>query len=159
MLIFESMPHFGGMLRYGIPQYRLPKEVVDGEVAQMEKMGIVLKPNTHVGKDISFEEIKNGFNAVALGVGAWVSTGTGCPGEDAKGVYGGIDFLRKVIKKEEIELGDTVAVVGGGNTAMDAPNSCQTGEEIYNIYRVQKINAGRSDRDRRSGERGVILEI
>ncbi|HPO04682.1 MAG TPA: FAD-dependent oxidoreductase, partial [Bacillota bacterium] len=137
--IFESMPHFGGMLRYGIPQYRLPKEVVDGEVAQMEKMGIVLKPNTHVGKDISFEEIKNGFNAVALGVGAWVSTGTGCPGEDAKGVYGGIDFLRKVIKKEEIELGDTVAVVGGGNTAMDA---CRTavrlGKKVYNIYRRTK---------------------
>lgn len=137
--IFESMPHFGGMLRYGIPQYRLPKEVVDGEVAQMEKMGIVLKPNTHVGRDISFDEIRKNFDAVALGVGAWVSTGTGCPGEDAEGVYGGIDFLRKVIKKEEIQLGDTVAVVGGGNTAMDA---CRTairlGKKVYNIYRRTK---------------------
>jgi formate dehydrogenase major subunit len=137
--IFESMPHFGGMLRYGIPQYRLPKEVVDGEVAQLEKMGIVLKPNTHVGKDISFEEIRKNFDAVALGVGAWVSTGTGCPGEDAEGVLGGIDFLRKVIKNEEIELGDVVAVVGGGNTAMDA---CRTairlGKTVYNIYRRTK---------------------
>lgn len=137
--IFESMPHFGGMLRYGIPQYRLPKEVVDGEVAQMEKMGIVLKPNTHIGKDISFEEIRKSFDAVALGVGAWVSTGTGCPGEDADGVIGGIDFLRKVVKKEEVELGDIVAVVGGGNTAMDA---CRTavrlGKTVYNIYRRTK---------------------
>lgn len=137
--IFESMPHFGGMLRYGIPQYRLPVEVVDAEAAQMEKMGIVLKPNTHVGKDISFDEIRKNFDAVALGVGAWVSTGTGCPGEDADGVYGGIDFLRKVIKNEEIELGDTVAVVGGGNTAMDA---CRTairlGKKVYNIYRRTK---------------------
>jgi formate dehydrogenase major subunit len=137
--VFESMPHFGGMLRYGIPQYRLPKEIVDGEVAQLEKMGIVLKPNTHVGKDISFEEIRKNFDAVALGVGAWVSTGTGCPGEDAEGVLGGIDFLRKVIKKEEVELGDVVAVVGGGNTAMDA---CRTairlGKKVYNIYRRTK---------------------
>ncbi|HZK02513.1 MAG TPA: molybdopterin-dependent oxidoreductase [Anaerovoracaceae bacterium] len=137
--IFESMPHFGGMLRYGIPQYRLPKEVVDGEVAQMEKMGIVLKPNTHIGKDISFEDIYSSFDAVALGVGAWISTGTGCPGEDAEGVYGGIDFLRKVVKKEEIELGDTIAVVGGGNTAMDA---CRTavrlGKKVYNVYRRTK---------------------
>ncbi|GAB1476609.1 NAD(P)-binding protein [Bacillota bacterium] len=137
--IFESMPNFGGMLRYGIPQYRLPKEVVDGEAAQMEKMGIVMKPNTHVGRDISFEEIRKSFDAVAIGIGAWVSTGTGCPGEDAEGVYGGIDFLRKVVKKEEIELGDTVAVVGGGNTAMDA---CRTairlGKKVCNIYRRTK---------------------
>jgi len=137
--IFESMPHFGGMLRYGIPQYRLPKEVVDGEVAQMEKMGITLKSNTHVGRDISLEEIRRNFDAVALGIGAWVSTGTGCPGEDADGVYGGIDFLRKIIKKEDVELGETVAVVGGGNTAMDA---CRTairlGKKVYNIYRRTK---------------------
>ena len=104
------------------PPYRLPKEIVDGRLPSW-KMGIVLKPNTHVGKDISFEEIRKNFDAVALGVGAWVSTGTGCPGEDAEGVLGGIDFLRKVIKNEEIELGDVVAVVGGGNTAMDA---CRT---------------------------------
>ena len=92
-----------------------------------------------MGKDISFEEIRKIFDAVALGVGAWVSTGTGCPGEDAEGVLGGIDFLRKVIKNEEIELGDVVAVVGGGNTAMDA---CRTairlGKTVYNIYRRTK---------------------
>ena len=130
------MPHFGGMLRYGIPQYRLPKEIVDGEVAQLEKMGIVLKPNTHVGKDISFEEIRKNFDAVALGVGAWVSTGTGCPGEDAEGVLGGIDFLRKVIKKEEVELGDVVAVVGG--EAMDAAVRPYGSARGFNIYRRTK---------------------
>lgn len=139
LTVFESMPHFGGMLRYGIPQYRLPKEVVDFEVDQLREMGIDLRNNVHVGKDISFEDIRKDYDAVALGVGAWVSTGTGCPGEDAKGVYGGIDFLRKVIKKEEVELGDTVAVVGGGNTAMDA---CRTavrlGKKVYNIYRRTK---------------------
>ncbi len=137
--VFESMPHFGGMLRYGIPQYRLPKEVVDFEVDQLRRMGIDLRANVHVGKDISFDQIRKDYDAVALGIGAWVSTGTGCPGEDAEGVYGGIDFLRKVIKGEEVELGDRVAVVGGGNTAMDA---CRTairlGKTVYNIYRRTK---------------------
>jgi formate dehydrogenase major subunit len=138
--IFEQMPHFGGMIRYGIPQYRLPKEIVDDEVAQIEKMGVVLKPNTQIGKDISFETIRKDFDAVALGVGAWVSTGVRCPGEDADGVIGGIDFLRKVLKKEEIKLGDSVAIVGGGNTAMDA---CRTAvrlgvKKVYNVYRRTK---------------------
>ena len=119
--VFESMPHFGGMLRYGIPQYRLPKEIVDGEVAQLEKMGIVLKPNTHVGKDISFEEIRKlrrGGSQVGLGY-----PGTGCPGKMQKVSWAESISCTKVIKKEEVELGDVVAVVGGGNTAMDA---CRT---------------------------------
>lgn len=138
--IFEAMPNFGGMIRYGIPQYRLPKEVVDEEVSHIERMGVVLKPNTKVGKDISFESIKKDFDAVILGIGAWVSTGVGCPGEDADGVIGGIDFLRKVIKKQETDLGESVAIVGGGNTAMDA---CRTAvrlgaKKVYNIYRRTK---------------------
>ncbi|MDD2483769.1 MAG: formate dehydrogenase subunit alpha [Eubacteriales bacterium] len=137
--VFEAMPHFGGMLRYGIPEYRLPKEVVDGEVAQLEKMGIVLKPNTQIGRDISFEELRKQYDAVALGIGAWISTGVGCIGEDADGVIGGIDFLRKVIRNEETGVGQTIAVVGGGNTAMDA---CRTairmGKKVYNIYRRTK---------------------
>lgn len=139
--VFEAMPHFGGMLRYGIPQYRLPKEVVDAEVEAIEKMGIELRPNTKIGQDISFEQIRKDYDAVILGIGAWVSTGTGCPGEDAKGVEGGIDFLRQVIKGEAPDLtGKKVAVVGGGNTAMDA---CRTAvrlgaETVYNIYRRTK---------------------
>lgn len=138
--IFEAMPHFGGMLRYGIPQYRLPKEVVEEEVAQIRKMGVTLQPNTKIGTDITFDELRNQFDAVVIGIGAWISTGTGCIGEDAAGVIGGIDFLRKVVKKEEIDLGDSVAIVGGGNTAMDA---CRTAvrmgaKKVYNIYRRTK---------------------
>lgn len=138
--VFEAMPHFGGMLRYGIPQYRLPKEVVDAEVSQIAKMGVELKPNTKIGEDISFETLRTDYDAVVLGIGAWVSTGTGCPGEDAIGVIGGIDFLRKVVKQEVQEIGDRVAIVGGGNTAMDA---CRTAvrmgaSKVYNIYRRTK---------------------
>ena len=83
---------------------------------------------------------RNDFDAVLVGIGAWVSTGVGCKGEDADGVVGGIDFLRKVVRNEEIKLGENVAIVGGGNTAMDA---CRTAvrlgaKKVYNIYRRTK---------------------
>ena len=138
--IFESMPKAGGMLRYGIPEYRLPKAVLDEEIATIEAMGVDIITNTKVGVDIPFETVKSDYDAVLLGIGAWVSTGVGCPGEDAEGVIGGIDFLRKVVRNEEIKLGEKVAIVGGGNTAMDA---CRTAvrlgaKEVYNIYRRTK---------------------
>ena len=138
--IYEAMPKLGGMLRYGIPEYRLPKEVLDEEIYLIEKMGVTMLPNTKVGVDISFEAIRKDFDAVLVGIGAWVSTGVGCKGEDADGVIGGIDFLRKVVRNEEIKLGKNVAIVGGGNTAMDA---CRTAvrlgaEKVYNIYRRTK---------------------
>ena len=138
--VFESMPKAGGMLRYGIPEYRLPKAVLDEEITTIEMMGVEIICNTKIGEDIPFETIREEFDAVLLGIGAWISTGVGCPGEDADGVIGGIDFLRKVVRNEEIELGKKVAIVGGGNTAMDA---CRTAvrlgaEEVYNIYRRTK---------------------
>ncbi|XVG95170.1 FAD-dependent oxidoreductase [Eubacteriales bacterium KG125] len=138
--IFDSMPKLGGMLRYGIPEYRLPKEVLDMEVALIEHMGVEMIPNTKVGKDIPFETIREDFDAVIMAIGAWKSTGVGCKGEDADGVWGGIDFLRKVVRNEFIPLGKKVAIVGGGNTAMDA---CRTAvrlgaETVYNIYRRTK---------------------
>ena len=138
--IFESMPKAGGMLRYGIPEYRLPKEILDEEILTIEKMGVEIITDTKIGVDIPFETVREDFDAVLLGIGAWISTGVGCKGEDADGVIGGIDFLRKVVRNEEIELGEKVAIVGGGNTAMDA---CRTAvrlgaEEVYNIYRRTK---------------------
>ncbi|QAT43031.1 FAD-dependent oxidoreductase [Aminipila luticellarii] len=138
--IYEAMPKLGGMLRYGIPEYRLPKEILDEEIFMIEKMGVEMIPDTKVGVDIPFETIRADYDAVLLGIGAWISTGVGCDGEDLPGVIGGIDFLRKVVRNEEIKLGDKVAIVGGGNTAMDA---CRTAvrlgaKKVYNIYRRTK---------------------
>ncbi|MBR3788237.1 MAG: FAD-dependent oxidoreductase [Firmicutes bacterium] len=138
--IFEAMPKAGGMLRYGIPEYRLPKAVLDEEILTIQKMGVEIITDTKIGVDIPFDSVREDFDAVLLGIGAWVSTGVGCEGEDADGVIGGIDFLRKVVRNEEIELGERVAIVGGGNTAMDA---CRTAvrlgaKEVYNIYRRTK---------------------
>lgn len=138
--IYEAMPKLGGMLRYGIPQYRLPKEVLDREIKLIEDMGVEMIPNTKIGKDITLTEIREGFDGVYISIGAWVSTGLRCPGTDAEGVIGGIDFLRKFVVNEPIKTGDRIAIVGGGNTAMDA---CRTAirlgaKEVYNIYRRTK---------------------
>ncbi|WP_132246571.1 molybdopterin-dependent oxidoreductase [Marinisporobacter balticus] len=135
--IYETMPKLGGMLRYGIPQYRLPKEILDKEIAIIEKMGVKMIPNMKIGKDISFNHIRKSYDAVYVSIGAWTSTALNCPGEELDGVYGGIHFLRKVATNEPIQIGNRVAIVGGGNTAMDA---CRTAvrlgaKEVYNVYR------------------------
>lgn len=138
--VFESMPKGGGMLRYGIPEYRLPKDVIDDEIKTIEDMGVSFRYNIKVGVDIPFKTIRGDYDAVLMGIGAWESTGVGCPGEDSEGVIGGIDFLRKVVRNEPVDIGKRVAIVGGGNTAMDA---CRTAvrlgaEKVYNIYRRTK---------------------
>lgn len=145
--VYEAMPEMGGMLRYGIPEYRLPKAVLAKEVAAIEKLGVEMKNNVKVGKDISFEEIKNGADAVLVTIGAWKGSSIGCEGENLEGVLSGIDFLREVNMGNRPEIGKNVAVVGGGNTAMDA---CRTAvrcgaENVYVIYRRTRAEAPAED--------------
>ncbi len=135
--VYDMMEKMGGMLRYGIPQYRLPKEVLDKEIAIIEKSGVKLVNNVKLGKDFTIESLKAENDAVIVAVGAWQSSSMRTPGEDLEGVYGGIDFLRAVIKGNAPEIGQRVAICGGGNTAMDA---CRTAvrlgaKEVYVIYR------------------------
>ena len=135
--VVDAMPQMGGMLRYGIPEYRLPKRVLDEEVAEIASLGVEMKNNFRIGRDVTFEEFKNSYDAVVLAIGAWESMPIGCPGEELDGVMGGIDFLRQVAMGEKPAVGDQVAVVGGGNTAMDA---CRTAvrlgaKEVYVVYR------------------------
>ena len=135
--VYDMMDKMGGMLRYGIPQYRLPKEVLDKEIAIIEKAGVKLVNNVKLGKDFTIKSLKEQNDAVIVAVGAWQSSSMRTPGEDLEGVYGGIDFLRAVIKGNAPEIGEKVAICGGGNTAMDA---CRTAvrlgaKEVYVIYR------------------------
>ena len=127
----------GGMLRYGIPEYRLPKRVLDEEIDEIASLGVEMKNNFRIGVDATFEEFKSHYDAVVVAIGAWSSMPIGCPGEDLEGVLGGIDFLQRVALGERPEIGDKVAIVGGGNTAMDA---CRTAvrlgaKEVYVVYR------------------------
>ncbi len=135
--IFESMPKLGGMLRYGIPEYRLPKAVLDQEIAAIEAMGVELKPNFRVGVDASFEEIKNAHDATVVAIGAWTSMKAGCPGEDLEGVWGGIHLLREIALGNRPNIGQKVCVMGGGNTAMDACRSAVRlgAKEVSIVYR------------------------
>ncbi|MBQ2775201.1 MAG: FAD-dependent oxidoreductase [Clostridia bacterium] len=135
--VYDMMPKMGGMLRYGIPQYRLPKEVLDKEIALIERTGVKLQNNIKIGTDITLDELRASNDAVVVAVGAWVSSKMRVKGEDLDGVYGGIDFLRSVILGKAPKIGEKVAVCGGGNTAMDA---CRTAvrlgaKEVYIIYR------------------------
>lgn len=135
--VYDAMPKMGGMLRYGIPQYRLPKEVLDMEIASIAELGVEMKNNIKIGTDITFDEVKSAHDATLVAIGAWKSSSMRIPGEDLAGVYGGIDFLRSVALKNPVKLGKKVAVIGGGNTAMDACRSAVRlgAEEVYVIYR------------------------
>ena len=137
--VFDAMPKLGGMLRYGIPEYRLPKKILDGEIQLLERMGIELKANAKID-EAGFEKLRKDFNAVVIAIGAWVSYKLNIPGEELKNVYHGIDFLREVARGAPPYLGKRVAVIGGGNTAMDA---CRTAvrlgaESVYISYRRTK---------------------
>ena len=135
--VYDMMEKMGGMLRYGIPQYRLPKEVLDNEIAIIEKLGVKMINGVKLGKDFTVASLKAQNDAVIVAVGAWKSSSMRTPGEELNGIYGGIDFLRAVALKQEINIGDKVVICGGGNTAMDA---CRTAvrlgaKEVYCVYR------------------------
>lgn len=138
--VYDMMEKMGGMLRYGIPQYRLPKEVLDKEIAIIEKLGVKMINGVKLGKDFTIASLKAQNDAVIVAVGAWKSSSMRTPGEELDGIYGGIDFLRAVALKQEINIGDKVVICGGGNTAMDA---CRTAvrlgaKEVYCVYRRTK---------------------
>ena len=135
--IFDDNEKPGGMLVYGIPAYRLPKNVVEKIVKMLTRIGVVFKQKIKLGVDVKLADLQKEYDAILLGIGAWESTKMGCPGEDAAGVIGGIEFLFHATNKGETGMGKTVAVIGGGNTAMDA---CRTAlrlgaKKVYNYYR------------------------
>ncbi len=135
--VFESQSKAGGMLRYGIPAYRLPKDVLDKEIENIEKMGVNFFYGKSLGTDMSIEGLKAQYDAVFVGIGAWKSTPLGCPCDSCDGVVGGIDMLYRVSVGESVNLGKNVLVVGGGNTAIDAVRTAVRlgSENVTLIYR------------------------
>lgn len=116
--MFESQPEAGGLLRYGIPEFRLPKAILDDEIAYVTGLGLEIKTNTQIG---NLEEVfTRGYKAVCLATGAQKSQKLGIPGEDAPGVLHAMDLLRRVNSGEAVSLGERVIVIGGGNAAVDA---------------------------------------
>lgn len=136
--IFESMPKLGGMIRYGIPEYRLPKKVLDWEIEGILKLGIDYHVNVKLGVDFDMGSlIAAGYDAVFLGIGAWDDYSLKIEGEDLSGCYTGIDFLVKIAGSKPVPIGRKVAVIGGGNTAIDCVRTVIRlgAEKVYLVYR------------------------
>jgi NADPH-dependent glutamate synthase beta subunit-like oxidoreductase/Pyruvate/2-oxoacid:ferredoxin oxidoreductase delta subunit len=134
--VYEGRDQAGGMLRFGIPDYRLPPAVLDAEVGRIQRLGVELQLDTSVGRDVSFEELKQRHAALYLGIGAQAGRGLGIPGEDGPGVWTGTEYLSLVNCGEPVELGPSVAVIGGGNTAIDAARAARrAGAAVTILYR------------------------
>ncbi len=137
--IYEAAPKSGGWLRYGIPEYRLPNDILDMEVKNITDLGVNIFYNKKLGENISYKELRSKYDATVLTIGSQKGMGVGCDGDNAGNVFSGIDFLKNMeITGQRYDFrGKTVAVVGGGNTAMDC---CRTSirckaDKVYIIYR------------------------
>jgi NADH-quinone oxidoreductase subunit F len=134
--IFESQEIPGGMLALGIPNFRLPKDVLKYEIDRIKGLGVEIKTNTTVGKDISLEKLKEEYKAVFIAIGAQKGLKMKIPGEDAEGVIDAIEFLRDINLGCKVKVGDKVIVVGGGNSAIDAARVAKRlGKDTKILYR------------------------
>jgi NADH-quinone oxidoreductase subunit F len=136
--VFEAGKKAGGLLVQGIPAYRLPRDVVEGEVRMIERMGVTIKTGKRLGKDFTLDDLKKqGFEAVFLGVGAPKGWTLGINGENAKGVYDAMTFLREYNDTGKAAVGKKVVVIGGGNSAMDAARTALRlgAESVTLLYR------------------------
>jgi NADPH-dependent glutamate synthase beta subunit-like oxidoreductase/Pyruvate/2-oxoacid:ferredoxin oxidoreductase delta subunit len=134
--VFEAFAQAGGMLRYGIPKYRLPREILDAEIQRILDVGVELRCNTAVGQGVSLEQLRGEYKAVFAGIGAHRGLSLGIPGEDAQNVFTGTEFLNRVNSGEAIQVGGKVLVIGGGDTAIDSARvSKRLGAEVTILYR------------------------
>lgn len=123
-IVFEKNDRPGGMLVYGIPSYKLEKDVVDAEIDVMRQMGVEIRCNVEVGKDVTLDELRSqGYKAFYIAIGCQGGKLAGVPGEDARGVMTAVDFLRRVTEDESYEVKGRVVVIGGGNVAIDVARS------------------------------------
>jgi len=158
--IFEALPVAGGMLAVGIPEYRLPKVVLNKEIENIKKLGIEIKLNTPVN-DIN-ALFKEGYKAVFVGIGAHKGDKMGIPGEELEGVYDAIDFLRNINLGKFIDVGKKVAVVGGGNSAIDAARVAlrKGAEEVHIVYRREKADMPAEEEEIAAAiEEGIKLHV
>ena len=139
--VYEMLPKLGGMLRYGIPNYRLPKDRLDEDINAILKTGVEVKQGLKIGVDITIQELREQYDAVLITIGASTDKKLGLPGEDADGVLSAVQFLRSVGKDEIIDLtGKEVVVIGGGNVSMDAVRTAKRlgAKKVSILYRRRR---------------------
>jgi NADPH-dependent glutamate synthase beta subunit-like oxidoreductase/Pyruvate/2-oxoacid:ferredoxin oxidoreductase delta subunit len=157
--IFEGMPQPGGMLRYGIPAYRLPARVLEGEIQRVLDLGVEMSTRTTIGRDVSLDELRKQYAAVFVAPGAAVSRDVDIPGTSGVGVFRAVDFLRDVARQEPPALGRHVVVVGGGNTAIDAARVCARLLRGKGVTLLRQENEAIDDDLRETMEEGVEVEF
>ncbi len=136
--VFEAMEKAGGMLRYGVPDYRLPPVVIDAEIEQIQALGVELRTSMAWGRDFHLADLrKKGYAATVVAIGAWTGQAMGVEGEDRDGVWSGVAMLERANKGEKLKLGKRVVVVGGGNTAIDCARTALRldADEVSIVYR------------------------
>ncbi|MBE9514159.1 MAG: FAD-dependent oxidoreductase [Chloroflexi bacterium] len=160
--IFEALPVAGGMLYVGIPEYRLPKNVLEREIGQLRRLGIEIRTGTPIGKELTIEDLfQQGYQAVFVGVGAHRSQRLRVPGEDAQGVIHGVDFLRAISLGKEVKARGKVAIIGGGDVAIDSARSALRlgGSEVTILYRRTRVEMpAREEEIEAAEEEGVKIE-
>ncbi len=135
--VFESQSVAGGVLAYGIPEYRLPKDVLEHEIALIEQAGVKIHRNTEVGRDISFSKLRQQYDSIYIATGTQFPQKVNIPGENLPGVIHGIDFLKAVNMHKDLAIGPRVAVIGGGNTAIDSARTALRlgAQQVLVLYR------------------------
>jgi heterodisulfide reductase subunit A-like polyferredoxin len=158
VIIFEALPEPGGMLRVGIPEYRLPKEILNQEIGYIQKLGVEIKTGVRVGKDITLEDMKKDYDAIFVAIGAHGGMKLGVEGEDIPGVMEGIEFLRAANLGEKVNIGKKVAVIGGGNTAIDCARTAKRlgAKEVTIVYRRSRDEMPASEEEVTAAEKEEI---
>lgn len=133
--VFESLPLAGGLLRMGIPSYRLPKHILDREISNIEALGVEIRTGVPLGENLAWDDLKH-YQAIFIATGAHRGRDLHIPGEKAKSVFSGLDLLKKINLERKLKLGDKVAIIGGGNTAIDVARSViRLGKKVTLLYR------------------------
>ncbi len=137
--IYDALPEAGGVVRFGIPQYRLPKAVLQKEVQFIKKLGVQFSFNERLGDNLSLDCLKHEYDAVYIAIGAWKDIDLNIPGEKAKGVFAGTEVLKEMALGKTPKLGERVVIIGAGNVAIDAARSIwRLGKEVTVVYRREK---------------------
>jgi formate dehydrogenase major subunit len=170
--VFEGLPKAGGMLRYGIPVYRLPREILDAEIQRIADLGVEIRCNTKIGKDVTFADIRKQFAAVYVAIGAHQGKNLGIPGEEGPGIWTGTEFLNHANSGKKVEVGGKVVVVGGGDTAIDAARvskrvsadaaalATRLGAEVTILYRRTRTEMPAIEREIEEAlEEGIAIEF
>ncbi len=151
--IFEEREEAGGMLRYAIPEYRLPKSVLRRELDLIERVGVKMVFNTRVGLDVPLNDLATQFDAVFLSIGTWKESWLYLPGTELKGVLPALTFLEAVAKQQHIRPGARVAIIGGGNAAIDsARTSLRMGADVTILYRRERKDMPAIDEEIQAAE-------